>query len=323
MILIVTNKLDLTADFLILRLRRRGIDYIRFNTEDFPQKIKIVLTPGVNVLDQSYFVVYERKIYLSEISAVWYRHVMAPMPAPEITDPVARQFIEHESTHVLDAVWRILSCRWISHPDKIRQAGSKPHQLLIAAITGFAVPETIITNDVVAAKHFLDAHTKRVYKPMRFRQIDHSKDEKIGLIFTTLVTDEHLEQIHDIELSPTMFQSYIEKQTELRVTVVGDRVFAVEIDSQRHEVAKHDWRIADIRDLDHRSLSLPPDVEARCRQIVKHYGLSYGAIDLIRRPDDEYIFLELNSNGQWAWLEQILPDIGICDALIDLMIGVA
>lgn len=319
MILIATNKLDMTADFLILRLRKHGIDYVRFDTEDFPQKVKIVLRPGTNVLEQSYFVVHGRQVFLNEISAVWYRHILAPMPAPEITDPIARQFVESESKHVLDAIWRILSCRWISHPDNIRQAGSKPHQLLIAAELGFTVPATIITNDPASASDFLGAHAKRVYKPMYFRQIDRSHEEKIGLLFTTLLSDEDLKQVEDVELSPTMFQSYVEKLTELRVTVVGQQVFAIEIDSQRHEAAKHDWRLADVRELSHTRTVLPPEVEQRCIQLVKLYGLNYGAIDLIRQPDNEYVFLELNPNGQWAWLEQILPDIAISEAIINLL----
>ena len=35
-------------------------------------------------------------------------------------------------------------------------------------------------------------------------------------------------------------------------------------------------------------------------------GLTFGAIDLILTPDGEYVFLEVNINGQWAYLEDML-----------------
>ena len=36
MILIVTNKRDITSDFIVLELRRRGVPFYRLNSEDIP-----------------------------------------------------------------------------------------------------------------------------------------------------------------------------------------------------------------------------------------------------------------------------------------------
>ncbi len=36
MILLATNKRDITTDFIVLELRRRGAPFVRFNTEDAP-----------------------------------------------------------------------------------------------------------------------------------------------------------------------------------------------------------------------------------------------------------------------------------------------
>ena len=43
MILIITNKEDLTADYVVLELTRRNIPFFRFNTEDYPEKVFITL----------------------------------------------------------------------------------------------------------------------------------------------------------------------------------------------------------------------------------------------------------------------------------------
>jgi glutathione synthase/RimK-type ligase-like ATP-grasp enzyme len=47
-------------------------------------------------------------------------------------------------------------------------------------------------------------------------------------------------------------------------------------------------------------------------------GLRFGALDFLLTPDDEWVFLEINPNGQWAFIEQAtgLPiAAAIADAL--------
>jgi hypothetical protein len=33
------------------------------------------------------------------------------------------------------------------------------------------------------------------------------------------------------------------------------------------------------------------------------FGLNFASLDMIVTPDGEFVFLELNPNGQWLWLE--------------------
>ena len=42
------------------------------------------------------------------------------------------------------------------------------------------------------------------------------------------------------------------------------------------------------------------------RALVRALGLVYGAADLIRTPDGEHVFLELNPGGEWGMLELAL-----------------
>ena len=52
---------------------------------------------------------------------------------------------------------------------------------------------------------------------------------------------------------------------------------------------------------------------------MRRLGLRFGAIDLILTPDGRYVFLEINPNGAWLWMQRTtgLP-IGeaICDVLM-------
>ena len=34
-------------------------------------------------------------------------------------------------------------------------------------------------------------------------------------------------------------------------------------------------------------------------------NLEFGAADFIRTPDDEYVFLEINPNGRWWWIQEL------------------
>ena len=42
MIIILTNKADVTSDFVVRELRNQRLEYYRLNTEDIPQKIDVI-----------------------------------------------------------------------------------------------------------------------------------------------------------------------------------------------------------------------------------------------------------------------------------------
>jgi glutathione synthase/RimK-type ligase-like ATP-grasp enzyme len=119
---------------------------------------------------------------------------------------------------------------------------------------------------------------------------------------------------------PTIFQAYVPKDVELRITVVGQQVFAVAIHSQQTQHTRHDWRHYDLSHTPHTLHELPEQVRHRCLQLVDRLGLCYGAIDLILTPDGRYVFLEINPSGQYLWLEKLMG-LPISDAICDLLLS--
>ncbi len=92
----------------------------------------------------------------------------------------------------------------------------------------------------------------------------------------------------------------LEKDFELRITVVGDKVFPAKVNSQSTMSTKIDWR----RDrLKFEKAYLPPEIESHCVKLIKLFDLKFGAIDMVKTQSGEYIFLEMNPNGQWVWIE--------------------
>ena len=103
--------------------------------------------------------------------------------------------------------------------------------------------------------------------------------------------------------APCRFQNLVEKAYELRVTVIGQSVISMGINSQKHEDTKIDWRVGQLRRDLYDVVPLPPIVRQRVFDLMSRLGLVYGALDLIVTPDDEYVFLEINPGGQWLWME--------------------
>ena len=84
-----------------------------------------------------------------------------------------------------------------------------------------------------------------------------------------------------IEYCPVIFQAYVPKRFELRITVVGQQVFAAEIHSQQTHHTRHDWRRYDLSNTPHFPHALPEEVQQLCVRLVERLELCYGAIDMI------------------------------------------
>ena len=87
----------------------------------------------------------------------------------------------------------------------------------------------------------------------------------------------------------------------MRITVVGDEIFAAEVHSQQTRY-KVDMRM-DINNASIVPAKLPEEVED-CLHRLMALGLVYGAIDMRRRPDGTHVFLEINPAGQWLFIEE-------------------
>jgi glutathione synthase/RimK-type ligase-like ATP-grasp enzyme len=197
---------------------------------------------------------------------------------------------------------------------------NKLHQLAVAGRCGLAVPRTLVTND---PERFLD-----FYEDCRGGLISKRAVNLVPLVggvaarpYTVSVRRREAADGRAVRHGPVLFQEKVPKSVELRVTVVGARVFAAEIRSQDSVRQQTDWRHRpeygqERYYAEHR---LPETVEQQCVRVVEALGLSFGAIDLILAPAGEYVFLEVNINGQWAYLEDMLG-LPISDAIADLLV---
>ena len=194
----------------------------------------------------------------------------------------------------------------MSKPSSIRNAGHKILQLRVAQHLGFHIPPTLVSQSPREIREFRAA----VGKPLAAKLVAKGPPvaptvEEQYVVFTQLLDDTDLDDEKTLAACVTMYQPYVAKKFELRVTVVGDEVFACRIDSQASEQTQIDWRRYDLDNTPHSTYLLDSDTRKKCLELVKYFGLAFGAIDLIVTPQDELVFLEINPNGQWGWIEEL------------------
>ena len=75
--------------------------------------------------------------------------------------------------------------------------------------------------------------------------------------------------------------------------------------AQSNTTGKIDWRQGYDHNLRHEIVDIPDSIKDFCLSFLKKMKLNFGCFDFIVTPDDEYVFLECNPNGQWLWIELV------------------
>lgn len=309
MILLVTNARDLTTDYVVLELQKRGCAYARLNAEALPSGR---VTLGFADAQDWSLVIEGQTIRGGDIRAAYFRRPGAPLIDVGVSDSGERAYCAAEWNALLKSLYERIGEKWLSPPSMIAAAEDKPRQLLLARRLGFAVPEVIVTNDLAAASRFLEGPAS-IAKPLREALIEGDVEK---VIFTNRVARAALRDEPSFAAAPVILQREVVKRADVRATVVGDRVFAALIHSQGTRETEVDWRQGGALDLPYEVVVLPPAIADRCVRMVSAMGLRFGAIDLVQMPDGDYRFLEINPNGQWAWIEN-RTGLPIASAIVD------
>ena len=303
-VLIVTEPPDVHADFVINELKKRDVPVFRFHTEDFPVNSQISIS-GAGAVWTAEIRTPLRSLRLEDVRAAWLRRPGEPVVDSTLR-PESREFAVEQARSTLTAMYALIGDRWLSHPESIRAAGDKVRQMRRAAATGLAVPDTLIGNDVDRVVEFHHGNVRlgrgTAVKSLWVRsQISYDGGLRVPM---TTKWPENVEpdQVDTIRLTPTVFQEYVPKQREIRAVVIGGRVFAASVDSQAIPAARHDVRGAG-KQAGYEPYDLPEEVRSALLEMVRGLGLRFCSADLVLTPDGRHVFLDLNPNGQWLWLE--------------------
>lgn len=280
------------------------------------------LTDGVEL---SYRLVKDRVVPsyrdedLSDVSGVWYRK---PQPIPQQKLPVEGAYrpysadaIERHGMLLRTAFER---ATWASDYYAMARANQKSLQLAVARRLGFNVPETVITSSAAVALAFIKEHPRCVSKSLT--PTYPKLEGKQYLLLTTLITEDAPPDLTNLYLAPSIFQEAVDTAYDVRVTVVGDKVFPAIMTSGVEAAGEHagirDNRLGDMHVVV--AADFPRDITDKCAAHVRTLGLNFGAIDLLVDKRGRYWFLENNPNGQWGFVEEA-TDLPIGEALARLL----
>ncbi len=302
MLFILTNSDDATASFLVTVLKSKDVPFIRFDTDVILQKVAFEYRGGIPILT------LEGVSYQPEqIRHIWYRRPEGlkhekfdSSPESKYTQAEWTEFIENFFAH-------IPTQRWVNHPSNNAAASRKLEQLTTASRIGLKIPQTLATQDPHTLRAFYREHKGRVIaKPLSTGYIERLGSEPDSLIYTNEVQESDLRATDTITACPTLFQEFINKESDVRISVVGDEIHAVTLSAkEKYGEQRCDIRRNNMSDVTYASVELPDSVRRMLFAIMSHYNLRFAAIDMAISKTGEWYFFEINPNGQWAWLDQV------------------
>ncbi|WP_063043282.1 hypothetical protein [Nocardia pseudovaccinii] len=287
-VLIVSESDDLHGTAMAATLREHhGLSPIHLDLRDFPRE------SGSFRLDRHGTTrSLSHVIGLDDVRSVWWRRPHpAQVPAGVRASDDAYRQAECDG-FIQGLLWSI-PAYWVNDPGADRTASRKIVQLETARRAGFVIPETLITNDPDEARSFVESRSGSVvYKRTGTGRAEFAE--------TRLITRVDFGRLAGIRSAPTTFQDYVEARCDLRVVWMDGVEWAVRIDSQSG-VGRVDSRLDTTVDFvpEH----LPASVSKSLATLMGALGLSFGVLDLRLGLDGEYYFLEVNPQGQFAYLE--------------------
>jgi len=306
----VTNRNDISADLVVIECLSRGIDLYRLNSEEFPIRVGLSvnpLKPSTAALDDQGDAVQIGR------AGIWIWRPEWPTIDERVTDELDAEFARQESVAALGGILRTLADRCVSPPDAMQAARWKLNQLVVAHHMGMNVPETLVTSNQGEAKRFADAGAT-VIKAVAETRVSLGAEERVGFV-TAAEKDTNWA---DVLVTPVVLQRQIVKSCDLRVTVVGKRVFPVRITVPGG--APVDFRAVDPQQCVYTTVDLDSGFSDACLRFLDQFGLKFGAFDFAIDEMGRSWFLECNPAGQWGWLEE-LAGVPITATLVDLLIS--
>ena len=160
---------------------------------------------------------------VASLDAIWFRRWNHPQrDIPPLADPAQVEVVHRScSTTLLGGLLTSFHGAWVSTPEATRRAENKLVQLRAAQAAGFAVPQTLISQDPPAIRAFCAA----LPSPAVIKTVHGTPRSQL---FSLRVTDDHLSDDDALRMCPTIFQEYVPGYRHLRVLCCGRRSYAVQ-----------------------------------------------------------------------------------------------
>lgn len=239
------------------------------------------------------------------LNALWYRRTSVKQALPGDVD-------EQYALHIYRSVERVVEGillndfhgRWVSHPVATRLAENKLLQQRAARRVGIRSPATLVSQNPAQIRAFCAAHPGAIIKPV-------ATPRGVEMTTTAVVSQELLDCDDVLALTPAIYQECIPGTRHLRISVLGERCDAALIEAEAL-----DWRY-DLN-IPFSPYRLDSGLERQLGAILRELGLVMGVFDLKLTDDGEPVFLEVNAQGQFLFVEG-LCGIPLADIFADFL----
>lgn len=296
MILIISTLADYHTEKVIQHLKNDEREFYLWDLLQFPLKQELSISYVNDVVKATLKEEDGREINLSAITSAWWRRPQPFTVSADMTNGIDRHFTIGECHATISGLWKLLPARWMNPPVEDEVASRKAYQLMVAQSVGLIIPETLISNNPEHARSIIEANAGKgtIYKSFSATQEAWRE--------TRLIKEDELNKLSNVKYAPVIFQEYIHSIADLRITIVGNKVFpaAIYIPDSSYQV---DFRMtyATSKIVAHQ---LPEEIEEQLLHFMRKLNLIYGAIDMRLTPEGKYVFLEVNTAGQWLFMEE-------------------
>src|SRR3989344_4088401 len=300
-ILILTHEGDPHAESVCKYFENKDVKYFRVDVDNLIGNYSVTFdsNSGLFLISDT-----KRTILVDDQWNIWNRRMVDPV-LPQDVPKELEDIVFTETKKTLEGLLFSHKGKVVNRPQANFGANNKIDQLRFVKGygNGIYIPETLVTNNHAELHKFYRQHPKICHKLQKVALVQEKGSDCTLVTYTNILNEEHIQNADLIVRNPSFFQKYIEKKVELRITALENEVIGIAIHSQDSEQSKIDFRRYDFDNVTYEKVELPLHVEKFCKDLLNNYGLSFGEIDMILTPEEKYVFLELNPNGQWLWLE--------------------
>ncbi len=300
-VLVVAAPGDLSAGLVVRELEEHGTDVHRINLADLVEPGALRVTGYADDEPLRFLLSDEHRTTASaSIVSVFWWHPKAP-----------DGWAQTESRAVLESLlFGLEGVLWVNHPHKAAAAKPGPAQLKHAADVGFRTPHTIYTNDPAEAASFAAEHGGRAVCKILTGPAERFLPARI------VTTEDIGSEAGSVRKAVHYFQQPIEKAYDIRLTVVGERLFPCKITKANRTL---DWRAVPEEELTFAPAAISNPLSTKVLKLMRELGLEYAALDFAVDTAGTWWFLEANPSGQFGFV-QAATKMVISRALADHLI---